>query len=86
MEQEALAAEIRLIRLKEVMSICGMSRSSVYLAIKNGQFPSPVKLSTRSIAWLKSEVIAWAELRVKATRGRAVGNAAGSPVGQQVPV
>ena len=78
MEQAALASEIRLIRLKEVMSICGMSRSSVYLAIKNGQFPSPVKLSTRSIAWLRSEVIAWVESRVKATRGRAVGNAAGS--------
>ena len=85
MEQDALASKIRLIRLKEVMSICGMSRSSVYLAIKNGQFPSPIKLSTRSIAWLRNAVIAWVESRVKATRGRAVGNAAGS-VGQGVPV
>ena len=85
MEHDALASEIRLIRLKEVMSICGMSRSSVYLAIKKGQFPSPVKLSTRSIAWLKSEVIAWAESRVKATRGRAVGKAAES-AGQRVSV
>jgi prophage regulatory protein len=85
MEQDALASEIRLIRLREVMSICGMSRSSVYDAIKKGQFPSSIKLSSRSIAWLKSEVIAWAESRVKATRGRAVGNAAGS-AGQRVPV
>ena len=69
----------------QVMSICGMSRSSVYLSIKNGQFPSPVKLSTRSIAWLRSEVIAWVESRIKATRGEAVGNAAGS-AGQRVLV
>jgi prophage regulatory protein len=70
MEQDALASEIRFIRLKEVMSICGMSRSSVYGAIKKGQFPSPVKLSARSIAWLKSDVIAWVESRVKATRDK----------------
>lgn len=85
MEQDALASEIRFIRLKEVMSICGMSRSSVYDAIKKGQFPPPIKLSTRSIAWLKSEVIAWVESRVKATRGRAVVNAVGN-AGQRVPV
>lgn len=31
--------DIQLIRLKEVMAICGKSRSSVYDAIKRGAFP-----------------------------------------------
>jgi predicted DNA-binding transcriptional regulator AlpA len=34
--------EIRFIRLKEVLAICGKSRSSVYDAIKKGNFhPGP---------------------------------------------
>lgn len=75
MEQEKRASEIRFIRLKEVLSICGMSRSSVYGAIKKGQFPAPVKLSTRSTAWVRSEVTLWVESRIKAARGGGAGDA-----------
>jgi prophage regulatory protein len=53
--------EIRFIRLKEVLSICDKSRSSVYDAIKKGQVPKPVKLHGRSTAWVKSEVEQWAQ-------------------------
>jgi prophage regulatory protein len=60
--------EIRFIRLPEVLALCGKSRSSIYAAIKKGEFPAPVKLSTRSSAWIRSEIAAWAESRVKASR------------------
>jgi prophage regulatory protein len=63
-----VSAELRLIRLKEVLAICGKSRSSVYEAIKKGDFPSPVKLRGRSSAWIKSEVLQWAEACVRASR------------------
>lgn len=53
-------ADVRFLRLKEVLAICGKSRSSVYDAIKKGDFPKPVKLSGRSSAWIKSEVEQWA--------------------------
>jgi prophage regulatory protein len=53
-------ADVRFLRLKEVLAICGKSRSSVYEAIKKGDFPKPVKLSARSSAWIKSEVEQWA--------------------------
>ena len=53
--------EIRFIRLKEVLAICGKSRSSVYDAIKKGNFPRPVKLSGRTTAWVKSEIQNWAQ-------------------------
>ena len=61
-------AEIRLIRLKEVLAICGKSRSSVYDAIKKGDFPKPVKLQGRSSAWIKSEVEQWAVQCVRSSR------------------
>lgn len=60
--------EIRFIRLPEVLALCGKSRSSIYAAIKKGEFPAPVKLSVRSSAWIKSEIAAWAEARVTASR------------------
>lgn len=40
-------ADVRFLRLKEVLAICGKSRSSVYDTIKKGDFPKPVKLSGR---------------------------------------
>ena len=62
----APTAELRLIRLREVMAICGMARSTIYAAIKKGSFPAPVKLHGRSSAWIKSEVLDWAEACIKA--------------------
>ena len=56
--------EIRFIRLKEVLAICGKSRSSVYAAIKTGDFPRPVKLSGRTTAWVTSEIQKWAQERI----------------------
>jgi prophage regulatory protein len=66
--ESASRQEIRFMRLPEVLALCGKSRSSIYAAIKKGEFPAPVKLSTRSSAWIRSEIAAWAELRVKASR------------------
>ena len=55
------AQELSFIRLKEVLTICGKSRSSVYFSIKNGDFPAPVKVGGRSSAWIKSEILQWAQ-------------------------
>lgn len=66
--ESASRQDIRFMRLPEVLALCGKSRSSIYAAIKKGEFPAPVKLSTRSSAWIRSEIVAWAESRVKASR------------------
>lgn len=62
------ASEIRFIRIKEVASICGMCRSSIYEAMRDGGFPKPVRLYGRTTAWIQSEVLAWAGTRVKQYR------------------
>lgn len=49
----------RVIRLKEVMTRTGLSRSTVYLHIKDGLFPKPINLGTRSVGWLESEIDTW---------------------------
>lgn len=60
--------DVRFLRLKEVLAICGKSRSSVYDAIRKEDFPKPVKLSGRSSAWIKSEVEQWAVDCIHASR------------------
>jgi prophage regulatory protein len=62
------APELCFIRLKEVLTICGKSRSSVYEAIKNGDFPAPIKVGGRSSAWVKSEVLQWAQRCIDCSR------------------
>lgn len=60
--------DVRFIRLKEVLTICGKSRSSVYEAIQRGEFPKPVKLRGRSSGWIKSEIELWVQACIKASR------------------
>ena len=64
-------SEIRFIKLPEVLALCGRSKSSIYCAIKKGEFPAPVRLSCRSVGWIHSEIASWAEARVKASRSGA---------------
>ena len=62
MQTESAIVE-RLIRINEVLRICGLSRSSLYANIQRGDFPAQVKLSSKASAWLYSEVSAWVTAR-----------------------
>lgn len=55
----------RLLKLKEVISTTGLSRSYVYELAKAGTFPQPLKLSERSSAWVESEVQQWIDERIQ---------------------
>lgn len=55
-------------KLRRVEQECGHKKSWIYEASKRGEFPSPVKLSARSVGWIASEVTAWQEARIKASR------------------
>jgi Predicted transcriptional regulator len=46
------------LRLPAVMNATGLSRASVYLRIKQGLMPAPVKLGERAVAWPASEISA----------------------------
>ena len=55
----------RLIRLKQVMALTGLSRSYVYALAHKGNFPQSVKLSEKSVAWVEGEVLSWIDSRIK---------------------
>ncbi|WP_085586627.1 MULTISPECIES: AlpA family transcriptional regulator [unclassified Pseudomonas] len=62
-----------LIRMREVEGIVGMKRSTIYKLMQRTDcgFPQPVKLSNSNargapVAWVLSEVQAWARSRIEA--------------------
>jgi prophage regulatory protein len=68
--ERAKPVQHRLIKLPEVLKMSGLSRTALYERIRAGDFPTPVKLSERSVAWLQSEVNAWIEDKVLARDSR----------------
>lgn len=51
----------RLIRINEVISKTGLSRSRIYQYIGEGRFPDSVSLGGRSVCWVESEIDKWIE-------------------------
>lgn len=56
-----------LLRRPQVESMTGLKRSSIYALMKCGQFPYPVKLSTRAVAWPSSVIQKWILERTNAS-------------------
>ncbi len=53
------------IRLKEVMKITGIARSTIWLWSKVGRFPKPIKISPRVTVWKLSDIQWWQEEQAK---------------------
>jgi len=60
---------MRLIRLKEVMRLTGLARSTVYKVMKEGGFPASVALRGKAVAWVESEVQEWILARLRERDG-----------------
>jgi len=50
---------MRFLRLKEVITQTGLSRSSIYKFMDEKTFPKSVALGGRAVAWLESEIEEW---------------------------
>ena len=58
----------KLLRLRDVLTIVGMSRAHVYNLIKQGLFPRPIALGSNCARWVQSEVQAWVDASIVAAR------------------
>ena len=56
----------RLLRLEEVGARCGISRSTIYRLMREGDFPEPIKVGERAVRWLESEMDRWVASRPRA--------------------
>ena len=55
---------MNILRLPEVITKTGRSRSTLYADIEAGKFPKPVKLGARAIGFVADEVDAWIAERI----------------------
>ena len=58
----------RLIRMPDVISLTGLSRSSIYFKMKKKEFPPKIQIGERSIAWLEADIYEW--INDKLTKGK----------------
>jgi len=55
----------RLLRITDVINLTGLPKSTIYLKIKNNEFPNQVSIGSRSVAWVENEVNEWIEKNIK---------------------
>jgi len=63
---------MRLIRLKEVSSLTGLSRTAIYSLSRAGKFPRHLKITERASAWVEADVTAWVQARIEGREWTAV--------------
>ncbi|MGE6183851.1 helix-turn-helix transcriptional regulator [Aeromonas media] len=57
---------MRFIRVRETTQKTGLSKSSIYDLMAQGQFPQTVRLGGRSVAFVEGEVDTWMAQRMAA--------------------
>ena len=57
----------RILRAKQVTEAIGLSRTTLWRRVRDGQFPKPVKLGPTAIGWRSAEVEEWLDSRPEAS-------------------
>lgn len=55
---------MRFIKLKEVINITSLGRSTIYKFIAEDKFPKSISLGDRAVAWVEEEITEWMEARL----------------------
>jgi prophage regulatory protein len=58
----------RLLRISDVMNLTGLPKSTIYLKIKNNEFPNQVLIGSRSVAWVEKEINEWISKSIQSRR------------------
>ena len=59
---------ISILRIRAVSARTGLSRSSIYLKIKEGTFPRPISLGARAVGFLSTDIDYWLSERIEKSR------------------
>ena len=55
------------LRIAGVVRLTGLGRSTIYRLMADAQFPKPVRLAKRVVAWRRTDLEHWSEARPRAT-------------------
>lgn len=57
----------RYLRREEVERLVGLGRSSLYRLMRQGAFPTPIRIGGRAVRWSERELEQWLAARPRAT-------------------
>lgn len=60
--------EDRFVRIKELVTMLGISQSSIYRLMQENKFPKQIKLTERTVVWRLSVINAWVAEKENATK------------------
>ena len=63
LSQPSSEQSMKILRIKAVMEMTGLPRSTVYWYMKSGSFPKSIKLGVRSAGWLEEDLLEWIRCR-----------------------
>ncbi len=65
-----MVSDYKILRLPEVKTQTGLSRSSIYLRIAHSSFPKQFSLGGgRAVGWLEADIQNWIKERLAESRG-----------------
>ncbi|MCL1040781.1 MULTISPECIES: helix-turn-helix transcriptional regulator [Shewanella] len=56
---------MKVLRLRDVIQLTGLARSTIYDYIAKKQFPKPIDLGERAVGWLEHEIQDWIQQRIE---------------------
>ena len=54
---------MQMMQRSSVEAMTGLSRSTIYAWMARGEFPQPIKLGAKAVAWRESDITAWLSSR-----------------------
>ena len=64
--REKIQIPVTLYRCKSVQQRTGLARSAIYQLMASGDFPKPIKLTAKAVAWPSNEIDSWILSRIEA--------------------
>lgn len=62
-EMQPAAPAPKFLRMPTVIRVTGLARSTIYRLIAKNQFPGPVRIGDRAVAWRQHDLDEWSERR-----------------------
>ena len=50
---------MRFLRVRTVVELVGLSKSTLYARIRDGSFPKPIQIGAQTVVFLESEIFDW---------------------------
>lgn len=60
---QPVQAPARVLRLPDVIARTGLGTTKIYELVAGGDFPRRVRLTTRAVGWMESDITAWLSAR-----------------------